>query len=103
MTKMIILPLIFSLLELNLKFPLFFKKLTLYLNCILLISQVGIHFPNWSSWFSLLGKEEIVLSDLSSFLATHTNLNFLGLVLTEACQDEMFTDENHPDFSTQIG
>ena len=50
-----------------------------------------------------VGKEEILLSDLSQFLVTHTNLNFLGLVLTEACKDEMFTDENHPDYSTQIG
>merc|ERR1719193_1549766 len=57
--------------------------------------------PNLHS-FDISGKEEIVLSDLSSFLVTHTNINFLGLVLTEACKDEMFTDENHPDFSTEI-
>ena len=58
-----------------------------------------------SEWIVLFitGKEEIVLSDLSSFLVNHANINFLGLVLTEACKDEMFTDENHPDFSTQIG
>jgi len=57
--------------------------------------------PNLHS-FDISGKDEIVLSDLSSFLVSHTNINFLGLVLTEVCKDEMFTDENHPDFSTQI-
>ena len=52
--------------------------------------------------FDISGKDEIVISELGSFLVSHSNLNFLGLVLTETCKDEMFTDVNNPDFSAQL-
>ena len=49
------------------------------------------------------GKEEIQISELSPFLGTHTHLSFLGLVLTDACKDEMFTDQDHVHFCHHLG
>ena len=49
-----------------------------------------------------LGKEEIQIAELSSFLGSHGQLTFLGLVLTDACKDQIFTDVNDEDFCAEL-
>jgi len=48
------------------------------------------------------GKPEIMISELSPFLFSHNHLSFLGLVLTDACKDEMFTDQDHVDYCRHL-
>jgi len=48
------------------------------------------------------GKEEIQITELSSFLGSHGQLTFLGLVLTDACKDQIFTDVNDEDFCAEL-
>ncbi|KAG1663580.1 Protein zyg-11 B [Nymphon striatum] len=41
------------------------------------------------------GKQDIEIEDLREWISAHPKLKFLGLVLTDVCFDEMFTDKNH--------
>ena len=43
------------------------------------------------------------MSELCPFLRCHSQLTFLGLVLTEACKEEIFTDISHEDFDQSLG
>ena len=36
------------------------------------------------------------------FLAVHPHLRFLGLALTDVCEDPMFVDQEDPDYRTDI-
>lgn len=48
------------------------------------------------------GKDNIDIDDLKTFLQLHPNLKFLGLVLTEACFDDMFTKESDPLYNPNL-
>jgi len=52
--------------------------------------------------FDISGKEEILIPELTEFLSHHSCLMFLGLVLTEACKDEMFVDYSHELFRPSL-
>jgi len=48
------------------------------------------------------GKVEIQISELSPWIFSHGQLSFLGLVLTDVCKDDMFTDIDHADFCRHL-
>ena len=48
------------------------------------------------------GKDEIHITELSSFLGCHDQLSFLGLVLTEVCKAVRFTDVNAEEFREEL-
>ena len=52
---------------------------------------------------STSGKEEILIAELCPFVKCHTRLTYLGLVLTDTCKEEMFTDLSHEDFNQALG
>ena len=50
---------------------------------------------NCLSGYFNLGKEEIEVEVMTSFLSSH-QLNFLGVFLNDICRDRIFTDPTHP-------
>lgn len=48
------------------------------------------------------GKEDIESADLRNFVEAHPSLVFLGLIQTEACYDDMFTDVRSPDYKAGL-
>ena len=52
---------------------------------------------------NLAGKEEILIAELCPFVKCHPQLSYLGLVLTDICKEEMFTDLSHEDFNQALG
>ena len=40
--------------------------------------------------FNFTGKDNVNIDELKKFVSEQTQLRFLGLMLTEACKDEMF-------------
>jgi len=52
--------------------------------------------------FDISGKEEILIHELSEFLSHHSYLLFLGLVLTDACKDDVFTEATHEQFRPNL-
>ena len=51
----------------------------------------------------MTGKEEILIAELCPFVKCHSRLTYLGLVLTDTCKEEMFTDLSHEDFNQALG
>ncbi|XP_069693619.1 protein zyg-11 homolog B-like isoform X2 [Periplaneta americana] len=48
------------------------------------------------------GKDEINITELRHFIASHKHLKFLGLIHSEACYDESFVNPQHPDFNPEL-
>ncbi|XP_036150021.1 protein zyg-11 homolog B isoform X3 [Monomorium pharaonis] len=50
----------------------------------------------------LSGNDDINPKDLKNFIASHVHLRFLGLVHSDACYDESFTDLTHEDYRPKL-
>ncbi|KAK7864900.1 hypothetical protein R5R35_001989 [Gryllus longicercus] len=48
------------------------------------------------------GKDDINATELRSFLQHHKELCFLGLIDSDVCYDESFTNPRHPDYNDQL-
>ncbi|RZF46386.1 hypothetical protein LSTR_LSTR007919 [Laodelphax striatellus] len=48
------------------------------------------------------GKDELSRKELRNFIKNHPHLRFLGLVQSDACYDECFTNPKHPDYKPQL-
>lgn len=67
-----------------------------------LLASGADSFPNLVS-LDVSGKEGIATaSDLLPFLDSHPKMRFLGLVLTDACKDDVFVDEANPNFNPRL-